>query len=95
MAKRAQRLNVTVSREMTVALEVLAAKTNLSLTTQAMVTLRQALHQTIMSDGVQLRLRQERALQTREDWLADRTSDTYVANALSAAQGEAADAPAE
>ena len=88
MAKRAQRLNVTVSREMTIALEVLASKTNLSLTSQAMVVLRQALHQTIQSDGVQLRLRQERALQTREDWLQDRGSETYVSNALKAAEGD-------
>lgn len=95
MTKRAQRLNITVSREMTIALETLAAKTNLALTTQAMVTLRQALHQTIMSDGVQLRLRQERALQTREDWLADRTSETFVENALTAARGDATDAPTE
>jgi len=80
--RRATRLSLTVSREMTIALEVLCAKSNLGLSTQAMVLLRQGLDRTINSDAVQLRVRQDRAFQTRDEWLADTTTDTFVQNAM-------------
>lgn len=93
MKRPSYRLNLTVDHEMTVALELLSAKSGLALATQAMVTLRQGLYQTIQSDACQLRIKQDRAFQTREDWLKDRQSSTFVANAIAAAEGEANDAP--
>jgi len=86
--RRATRLSLTVSREMTIALEILASKTNLGITTQAMVLLRQALDRTISSDAVQFRVKQDRAFQTRDEWLSDTTTDTFVANALLEAEGK-------
>lgn len=91
--RRSYRVNLTVDHEMTVALEILAAKSGLSLATQAMVTLRQGLYQTIQSEACQLRIRQDRAYQTRDAWLADRQAEAYVANAVAVAQGDADDAP--
>ncbi len=87
------RLQVTVSREMVIALEVRSQKTGLALATQAMVILKTALEPTIASDGVQLRLRQERALQTRDAWLSDVTTDTFVQNAVLTAEERDIDAP--
>lgn len=93
MRKRSNRVAVTLSHEMTVALEVLAGKSGLSLATQAMVVLRQGLDRTIQSEPVQLRVRQDAAFRTRDQWLSDTQSETFVANALRAAEGEADDAP--
>lgn len=93
MKRRSSRLNLTVSHEMTVALEVLSAKTGLQLATQAMVLLRQALDRTIASEPVQLRIRQDAAFRTRDQWLQDTQTDTYVHNALAAAEETADDAP--
>lgn len=93
MRKASYRLGVTVSREMRVALEVLAGKSGLALTTQAMVVLRQALDKVIQSGPVQTRLGQDRAFASRDDWLMDRQTETYVSNALAAAEGTATDAP--
>jgi len=80
--RRATRLSLTVSREMTIALEVLCAKSNLGLSTQAMVLLRQSLDRTISSDAVQFRVKQDRAFQTRDEWLADATTDRFVEIAM-------------
>lgn len=93
MKRRSNRVSVTVSHEMTVALEVLAGKSGLSLSTQAMVVLRQALDRTIASEPVQLRVRQDAAFRTRDQWLQDMQNDTYVSNALKAAEGVSDDAP--
>jgi len=93
MKRRTNRLNLTVSHEMTVALEFLAAKSGLALATQAMVSLRQALDRTIASEAVQLRIRQDAAFRTRDQWLTDTQTETYVNNALAAAEGESKDAP--
>jgi len=84
---------VTVSREMTIALEVLCSKSGLAPSTQAMVILRQGLDRTIQSDPVQIRLRQEEAFRTRDEWLGDQVTSTFVANALAAAEGTADAAP--
>lgn len=84
---------VTVSREMTIALEVLAAKSGLAPSTQAMVVLRQGLDRTIQSEPVQIRLRQEQAFRSRDEWLADQSTETFVSRALEADQGETADVP--
>lgn len=93
MSKRTYRLNMTVDHEMTVALEILAAKSGLSTATQAMVTLRQGLYQTIQSEACQLRVRQDRAFQNREDWLKDRASMAFVSNAVQAVEGTSDGAP--
>lgn len=93
--KRANyRVGITVSREMRVALDVLAGKSGLALTTQAMVLLRQALDRTIQSEPVQIRLKQEQAFRSRDEWLLDQQTDTYVKNAVDTAEGEADEAPA-
>jgi hypothetical protein len=93
MKRMSYRIGITVTREMRVALEVLAARTGLAVTTQAMVLLRQALDRTMASDAVQIRLKQERAFRTREDWLLDQQTETYVERAASAAEGDDPDAP--
>lgn len=93
MKRRSNRVAVTLSHEMTVALEVLAGKSGLSLATQAMVVLRQALDRTIGSEAVQLRVRQDSAFRTRDQWLADTQTDTFVYNAVQTAEGSAEDAP--
>lgn len=91
--RRATRVNVTVSREMTVALEVLAAKSGLTVTTQAMVLLRQALDRTIASEAVQIRVKQEEAFRTRDQWLEDQSTGAYVHNAVLTAEEKLQDAP--
>lgn len=91
--RRSSRLGITVSREMTIALEVLASKSGLALTTQAMVLLRQALDRTIASDPVQIRLKQEQAFRTRDEWLSDQSTETFLTNAVATAEGVANDAP--
>jgi len=82
-----------VAHDMMVALEIQAAKTGLPVSTQAMVVLRQGLSQTINSDAAQLRIRQDQAFRTRDQWLQDMSTETYVTNAIKAAEGEANDAP--
>jgi len=91
MKKRSNRLSLTVSREMTIALEMLASKSNLGVATQAMVILRQGLDRTIASDAVQIRLKQERAFRTRDQWLEDQSSETFVERALEAASEQDTD----
>lgn len=90
---RTTRLGVTVSREMVIALEVRSSKTGLALATQAMVILRTALEPTIASDPVQIRLKQERLFQTRDAWLSDVTTETFVENAVRTDEEKSADAP--
>jgi hypothetical protein len=87
------RVNLTVNHEMRVALEVLAGKSGLPVTTQAMVLLRQALDRTINSESVQLRIKEDRAFRTRDQWLLDAQTDAFVHNAMTTASGEDNDAP--
>lgn len=93
MKRRSNRLNLTIDHSMMVALEFQAARSGLALATQAMVVLRQALDRTIQSEAVQLRIKQDEAFRTRDQWLSDRQSETYVTNAVAAVEGEANDAP--
>jgi hypothetical protein len=86
MRRRSNRIHVTVSTEMTIALDILAAKSGLSLATQAMVVLRQGLDRTIQSDAAQLRIKQEAAFRTRDQWLQDTMTERFVENALAAAE---------
>ena len=88
-----ERVAVTLSPDMMVALEILASKSGLAVATEAMVRLRQALSPTINSEACQLRVRQDAAFRTRDQWLRDTQNETYVANAVRAAEGEADDAP--
>lgn len=94
MAKSKQaRVGVTLDPEMRVALEILSGKSGLAIATEAMVRLRQALLPTINSEACQLRVKQDASFRSREQWLADVQTETYVANAVRAAEGEADDAP--
>lgn len=93
MAKHSYRVNLTINHEMIVALQILAAKSGLSLTTQAMVVLRQGLDRTITSEPAQLRIKQDRAFQTRDEWLRDQQADTFVSAAVKTAEGGLDDAP--
>lgn len=90
---RSQRYMVTVSREMTIALEVLCSKTGLAPSTQLMVIARQGLDRTIQSEPVQLRLKQEQAFRTRDQWLTDQSTETFITRALEAAEGDPDGAP--
>lgn len=94
MAKgRSYRVMVTLDPSMRVALEILSGKSGLAVSTEAMVRLRQALLPTINSDACQLRVRQDAAFRTRDQWLHDVQTETYVNNAVRAAEGEVDDAP--
>ena len=93
MRARSNRLQVTVDHEMTVALEIMAGKTGLPLATQAMVVLRQGLARTIETDACQTRVKQDRAFRTRDQWLRDVSTETFVHNAMSVEAGDADDAP--
>ena len=90
MADGSTRLNLTISRLMRVALEVLAAERGLPPTTLGASLMHQALARTMQRDDVQARVAKEEAYRTRDQWVADRYAETAVANAL-AASGVAAD----
>lgn len=87
------RVSVTLDPTMRVALEILAAKSGLAMATEAMVRLRQALLPTINSEACQVRVRQDAAFRTRDQWLADMQVETFVSNAVRTAEGIADDAP--
>ena len=74
------RVQVTVSPAMRVALGMLAEKTGLPIATQATVILRQALDRTINSHEGRERLREQQAHQTARDWSDDRSTETFVEN---------------
>jgi hypothetical protein len=90
---RSRRVAVIVTREMTVALDVLCSKSGLTHSTQAMVLLRQSLDRTIESAAVQTRLSQERAFRTRDQWLLDQGDEAMMTHAIEAVEGTATDAP--
>lgn len=85
---RQTRVQVTVSPEMSVALEVLAGRTGLSVSAQAMVLLRQALDRTIGTEVVQRRLRAQRAQRTAADWRSD-TGTTHMVETVYGQMGPA------
>lgn len=78
--------------DMLVALDILRAKSGLALATQAMAVLRQGLYQTINSEACQLRVKQEEAFRTRDQWLQDTQIDTFVANTMKVVEGESNEA---
>jgi hypothetical protein len=87
---RSDRLTVTVSPHMMVALDVLAERTGLSRSSQAMVLLRQALDRTMGSDEVRKRLDASRPLRTVREWRRDAAADADVHNTLAGMATEAA-----
>jgi hypothetical protein len=78
---RHNRIAVTVSEGMRVALDVLAERNGLPLSTQAMVLLRQSLDRTMSSDAVQSRLARHRAERTAAEWREETQVDHIVETA--------------
>jgi len=85
---RQTRIQVTVSPEMTMALEVLSERTGLSTAAQAMVVLRQGLERTMGSAAVQARAAARRAQRTAADWRSD-TGTEYMVESVYAQFGPA------
>jgi hypothetical protein len=75
MSKQTSRLNLTVSHQMRVALEVLAARTGLGVATQATMMLRQALDRTITTPEVQRRMASHNAQRNHAAWLEETMVD--------------------
>lgn len=84
------RVSVTVSPAMTVALEILAERSNLPMATQAMVVLRAALDRTIASAEGQDRLRKRMAGRTVREWRDDAYADRVVESTFEREQEKAA-----
>lgn len=90
MTRQRNRVQVTVSYPMRVALEVLAERSNLPLAAQAMVLLRQALDRTMQTDEVRQRVSRHVAQRNHSMWLEDTTTERAVELAYEATiQGEA------
>jgi len=87
---RTDRLSVTVSPHMMVAIDVLAERTGLSRSSQAMVLLRQALDRTMGSDEVRKRLDASRPMRTVREWRRDAAADAEVYNTVAGAATGAA-----
>jgi hypothetical protein len=75
---RSDRIQVTVSPAMTVALGMLAERNGLTMSAQATLTLRQALDRTMGSVECQRRLRQHTAQRNHATWVADQVADRAV-----------------
>lgn len=76
------RVQVTVTPEMRVALGLLARRSGLLPSTQATVTLRQALDRTIQSVECQDAIKQATAFRTSREWRDDRYDEHAVALAM-------------
>jgi hypothetical protein len=76
------RIQVTVSREMRVALSLLAARSSIGLATQATAMLRQALDRTIESEACKKLLAAETAYRTAAQWRADQYEEREVDRAV-------------
>lgn len=77
---KSDRIQVTLSPAMRIALTLLAEKTGLAPSTQAMVVMRAALDRTIHSTEGQERLRQWRSRMNLSERIYDATTDRYVEN---------------
>jgi hypothetical protein len=77
---KSDRIQVTLSPAMRIAITLLAEKTGLAPSTQAMVTLRAALDRTIHSAEGQERLREWRGRMNLAERIYDATTDRYVEN---------------
>lgn len=78
---RRDRLQLTVSEPMRVALEVLVQRTGLPLSAQASMILRQALDRTIHTPEVQGRLARHRAHRTHAEWASETMTDHAIEEA--------------
>jgi len=75
---RSDRIQVTVSPAMTVALGMLAERNSLTVSAQATLTLRQALDRTMNSAECVRRLRQHTAQRNHATWAQDLVADRAV-----------------
>jgi len=75
---RSDRIQVTVSPAMTVALGMLADRNGITVSAQATLTLRQALDRTMNSAECQRRLRQHTAQRNHATWAQDVVADRAV-----------------
>lgn len=75
---RSDRVHVTVSPAMSIALEVLAARNGVTVSAQATMSLRAALARTIDTPEVQKRMAARRAQWTHAQWLEDSTTGYVV-----------------
>jgi hypothetical protein len=82
---RQDRLQVTISPEMAVALAILAERSGLQTSTQAMVLLRQALDRTIGSAECQERLRVRKSNRSVQQWREDMAAERFVTTRRQAA----------
>lgn len=72
------RVNLTVSRHMLVALDHLASRNGISLTTQATMLLRQALARTMETEEVKARVRAHNANRNHATWLLDTSMEHAI-----------------
>lgn len=89
---RSDRIQVTVSPAMTVALGMLAERNGLTISAQATLTMRQALERTIGSAECVRRLRQHTAQRNHATWMADTMADRAVERVYEEAAARNADA---
>jgi len=92
---RSDRVQVTVSPAMTVALGMLAERNALTVSAQATLTLRQALDRTMNSIECQRRLRQHTAQRNHATWAQDIVADRAVERINEEAGARAAETAAE
>lgn len=92
---RSDRIQVTVSPAMTVALGLLAERNGLTVSAQATLTLRQALDRTINSVEATRRLRQHTAHRSHATWAQDSVADRAVERIHEEASARAAEIAAE
>lgn len=93
--RRSDRVAVTLSPAMRIALDLLAERSGLAASTQGMVLMRAALDRTIHSAECQERIRKARANFTVADRVYDATSDRLVENNLQRARLDGTDGSKE
>lgn len=92
---RSDRVQVTVSPAMTVALGMLAERNGITVSAQATLTLRQALDRTMNSAEALRRLRQHTAQRNHATWCLDQTADRAVEKMHEEAAARAVETAAE
>lgn len=78
MNQNRNRMMLSLTTPMRIALTVLSEKSGLPPTTQATMLLRQALHQTLNSQEVQRRVAQHNAQRNHATWVTDRVTEHAV-----------------
>jgi len=92
---RSDRIQVTVSPAMTVALGMLADRNGMTVSAQATLTLRQALDRTMNSVECRRRLRAHTAQRNHATWVQDMVADRAVERIHEEATARTAEAAAE